>query len=141
MSEALDIDEPLNVHRLADEETDPMLLQWARFRPLFQEAMEEGFWTIEDLEQKIAHKRAFFFPGKNAALVAEIVGYPGGERAMQALWACGDMAELMQMAPGLEAIARMMGCTSIVIEGRKAWERALKPMGYEPWSVTVRKAL
>lgn len=141
MSEALHTDETETVHRLA-EPVDPLLSQWARFRPLFAEAMGEGgFWNIEDLEQKIAHKRAFFFPGRDAALVSQIETYPGGEKVMQVLWAAGDVAEILSMAPGVESIARMMGCSSMLIEGQKAWERLLKPQGYEPWSVTIRKAL
>lgn len=140
MSEAFEIEDGENVHRLAEPQ-DPSVLQWAKFRPLFEEAMGDGFWTVEDLEQKIAHRRAFFFPGKNAALVSEIAAYPGGRSAMQVLWAAGDVTEAIEMLPGVEAIARMMGCSSMLIEGRRAWERLLKPQGYAPWSVTVSKAL
>lgn len=120
---------------------DPLLSQWARFRDLFASAMGDGFWTVEDLEQRIAHRRAFFFPGRNAALVGEIQTYPGGENVFQVTWAVGDVEEMLHMAPGVEAMARMMGCSSMLIEGRHAWARLLKPLGYEPWSVTVWKAL
>jgi hypothetical protein len=123
------------------EAADPLLVQWAKFRDQFAEAMTGGFWTIEDLETKIAEKRAFFFPGRDAAMVAEIVIYPGGTRAFQVMWACGSVPELLQMAPGVEAMARMMGCDEVLIEGQEAWKRLLKPLGYELFSVTVRKAL
>jgi hypothetical protein len=124
-----------------DTTVDPLLSQWARFRDQFREAMEPGLWTIEDLEQKIAHRRAFFFPGRNAALVGEIEEYPGGALLFQVIWAVGDVAELLGMAPGVEALARMMGCSGMLIEGRPAWVRLLKGQGYEPWSATVFKAL
>lgn len=140
MSEALHTDETETVHRLA-EPVDPLLSQWARFRPLFAEAMREGFWTVEDLEQKIAHKRAFFFPGKESAIVTEVSTYPGGEQVMQAMWAVGSTDEIVSMTPGVEAVARMMGCTTVLIEGRAAWLKVLAPLGYEPYSVTLRKAL
>lgn len=120
---------------------DPLLSQWARFRDQFAEAMGDGFWTIDDLEQKIAHRRAFFFPGRASAVVAQIEVYPGGERVMQSLWAVGDVAEIVQMIPGIESVARMMGCTSILVEGRPAWKRALAPLGYGEWSITLHKAL
>jgi hypothetical protein len=45
------------------------------------------------------------------------------------------------MAPGVESMGRMMGCTEMLIEGRAAWAKLLKPLGYEPFSVTLRKAL
>jgi hypothetical protein len=88
--------------------------------------MGDGFWSLEDLEQKIADKRAFFFPGKNAAVVGQIEIYPGGAQVMQFLWAVGDVAEVVAMEPGLVAIARMMGCNAVLIEGRAAWARLHK---------------
>lgn len=123
------------------ESVDPLLEQWARFRDQFADAMGDGFWTIEDLEQKIAHRRAFFFPGRNAALVGQIEVYPGGERVFQFLWAVGDVGELVAMVPGCEAMARMMGCTAMLIEGRPAWKRVMAPLGYRPWSMTLHKVL
>ena len=139
MSEAYEA--PENVHRLNGEATDPTLIQWARFRDQFAEAMGGGYWTLEDLEQKIAAKRAFFFPGKAAAVVGEIQVYPGGARAMQFTWAVGDVDEIVQMEPGLVAIARMMGCDKVLIEGRPAWAKLMKPLGYETFSITVEKAI
>lgn len=130
-----------NVHRITGEPDDPTLIQWARFRDQFAEGMSGGYWTLEDLEQKIAAKRAFFFPGKAAALVGQIEVYPGGERVFQVLWAVGDVKESMVILPGVEALARMMGCTSMLIEGRSAWRKLLAPVGYVPWSVTLHKAL
>ena len=45
------------------------------------------------------------------------------------------------MAPGIEAMARMFGCQETLIEGREAWRKLLQPMGYELFSVTLRKRL
>jgi hypothetical protein len=121
---------------------DPLLSQWSRFRDGFAEAMtDNGFWTIDDLEARVASRRAFFFPGAKAAMVAQIEAYPGGARVFQVLWATGDPDELLRMAPGIESLARMMGCTETLIEGREAWRRLLKPMGYDLFSVTLRKVL
>lgn len=140
MSEPLLNDEPETVHRLV-EPVDPLLSQWAKFRDQFASAMRDGFWTVEDLEQKIAHKRAFFFPGKDSAMVGEIVTYPGGKQIFQVLWAVGTIEELVSMAPGVEAVARMMGCQGALIEGATGWEKVLKEHGFEVWSTTLYKAL
>lgn len=140
MSEALDTREDDTVHRL-HEAADPILLLFAKFRDGFADAMGDGMWTIEDLEQKIASKRAFLFAGANSAVVGEIVPYPGGATVMQMLWATGDVAEIAALAPGVEATARMMGCTMMIVEGQKAWERVLKPQGYGFMSTTLRKVL
>ena len=115
---------------------DPTLLQWARFRDVFAERMTDGFWTLEDLEARIADHRAFFFPGKAAALVGQIDVYPGGERAFRILWQVGDTKEADAILPGVEALARMMGCTSMLFECEKG-----DVAGYQPWSVTLRKGL
>jgi len=121
---------------------DPLLSQWARFRDGFAEAMtDDGYWTIEELENRVASRRAFFFPGANAAMVAQIEVYPGGAKVFQVHWATGDVAELLKMAPGIESLARMMGCTETLIEGREAWRKLLEPMGYRLFSVTLRKTL
>ena len=126
--------------RLAGE-VDPLLSQWSRFRDLFKAELEGGLWTVEDLEQRIAHRRAFFFPGKAAALVGQIEVYPGGERVFQFLWSVGDVAEIATLIPGCEALARMMGCTAVLIEGTADWRRTLKAQAYTLWSVTLHKAL
>lgn len=119
----------------------PMAAQWARWRDRFAEAMDGSFHTIEGLERLVLQGRVQLWPGRNAAIVTEIVTYVGGERAIQGLWAAGDVAEVMDLIPGAEAYGRLMGCTSVLIEGRAGWARALKALGYAPWSVTLRKAL
>jgi hypothetical protein len=131
-----------NVHDLVDR-TDPVMVQWARFRDRFAEAMAESdsLYTIDELEQRIATHRAYLFAGKNAAVVGQVEPYPGGAQAMQISWACGDLGEILSLAPGIEAMARMVGCTVMIVEGQKGWERLLKPAGYEFFSVTLSKAL
>jgi hypothetical protein len=119
---------------------NPLHAQWMRWRPMFEEAMSDGLYSIGMLERSIGQGRSIFFPGKNAALVGEKVSYHDRD-VFQVLWCVGDLEEAVGMAPGVEAMARSLGCAEMLIEGRKGWERVLKPMGYEPWSVTVRKAL
>ena len=145
--------EPMDADALAPEElngaqvinlqmtVDPLLSQWARFRDEFASSLTDGFWTIEDLEQRIAHRRAFFFPGAAAAVVGQIEVYPGGQKVFQFLWAVGELPEIVRMVPGVEAVARMMGCTGMLVEGRQAWARVLKELGYDLWSVTLFKEL
>jgi hypothetical protein len=130
---------PVEVNLTGD--VDPMLLAWARFRDQFAGAMTDGFWSIEDLEQKIASRQAFFFPGAGSAMVGEIQVYPTGKKVFQVTWAVGEVGELVAMAPGVEAVMRMMGCSGILIEGERAWEKVLEPHGYKPFSTTIYKAL
>jgi hypothetical protein len=119
---------------------DPTLVQWARFRDQFGEVIKKdgGYWTLDDLEARVASHRAFFFPGKAAALVGQIDLYPGGERAFRILWWVGDDAECAKILPGVEALARMMGCTSMLLEDPGIDTGVA---GYEPWTATLRKGL
>lgn len=122
------------------ETLSPLQVQWAKFRPQFEEAMAGGFHSIDGLESEILRGDVYFWPGANAAVVAKRVEYDG-ETVMQTLWAVGDLAEVITLEPAIAASARIVGCTSILVEGRAGWTKLLKPLGYEPWSVTVRKAL
>lgn len=119
----------------------PLVAQWLRFRDQFAEAMEGGPHKIELLEADVMAGRAYFWPGENAAVVATVLEYPGGARDLQTLWAVGDAAEVLTLEPGIAATARLLGCSGVLVEGRRGWERMLKPLGYEPWSVTVRKVV
>lgn len=121
--------------------TTPLAKQWARFRDQFAEAMEGGLYTVEDLEVMIVTGEAYFWPGVNSAVVAKRVVYPSGEAVMQTLWAVGDIEEVVALEPGIAATGRLLGCSSMLVEGRAAWTKVLKSAGYEPWSVTLRKAL
>lgn len=122
------------------ETVHPMHAQWSKWRPEFAKAMDGSFHTVDALERLIFQNRAQLWPGARAAIVTEIQDYPG-ERVLQALWAAGDVDEIIALIPGLESFGRLMGCTSVLVEGQKAWQRVLKPHGYGHWSTTLRKAL
>lgn len=139
MSEAFDTDE--QVLRLDPEAEHPVLACLEQYRKLLEPALGGSFYTWGDVRRAIAENRATLWPGKASAMVTEDVIYPSGERAMQVWLGGGDLEELLRMAPGVEAAARLRGCTAVLIEGRKGWERPLKAMGYDLWSVTLQKAL
>lgn len=119
----------------------PLLAQWSRYRDQFAEAMAGGPYRIDDLDEEVLSGKVYFWPGREAAVVARRVVYPSGEATLETLWAVGDITEVLSLEPGMAATARLLGCSAIHVEGRKGWERILKAHGYEPWSVTVRKEL
>lgn len=126
---------------VAPDAVSPMAAQWAKWRQPLAEAMDLAFDTMEGLEQMVFQGRLQFWPGRGAAVITEIYTYAGGEKVIQAKWAAGDVAEIMEMVPGIEAFGRMQGCTTALVEGREGWVRPLKPLGYSRWSVTLRKRL
>lgn len=121
--------------------THPLAEQWAKWRPRFAEAMDLTFDTMDGLEKMVFQGRLQFWPGQEAAIITEIYTYAGGEKVIQAKWAAGDMTEITQMAAGIEAFGRSQGCTTSLIEGRGGWAKPLKVLGYQPWSVTLKKKL
>lgn len=133
--------EPLPVPELKDvtQEVQPMNPQWARFRDQFAEAMKGSFFTIEGMERAIGQGRAMFFPGENSAVIGEVQNYEGGIKIMAVTWAVGSLPEIKNLSYGIEAVARLLGCTKMLIEGRDGWAKELRGLGYKPFSRTVVK--
>jgi hypothetical protein len=115
---------------------------YLHFRPQLAEALDPAFYPIEHLDALILSGRACLWVGADAAIVAEIRDYPGGARVVHGLVAAGRIEEITaHLIPKAEAWGKAMGCTSAIIESRSGWMRALKPNGYEPHQVAVRKEL
>lgn len=121
------------------------LPDWAgyrRFRDQLAEAMDPAFYPIENLDELLLSGRARLWVGEHAAIVAEIRDYPGGARAVHGLVAAGRIEEInAQLIPQAEAWGKALGCTCAIIESRAGWMRALKPYGYAPHQVALRKEL
>lgn len=128
------------VQEVAADFVHPLAAQLERCRPWLEEGMADSMFTWDQVRALVFQGRAQFWPGKNAALVTEIITYDK-TKAIQVITAGGEMVELKKLATGAEAYGRMMQCDYAIVEGRKGWERALKDDGYEFYSVTVRKAL
>ena len=119
-----------------------MSQDYARFRPLFAEALDPRLYAIEHLDGLLCSGRAQIWFGEAAAIVTELRTYPAGARAIHGLVAAGALDEIVdRLIPRAEAWARSIGCGFAIIESRPGWARALKHQGYEPHQVAVRKAL
>lgn len=134
------IDDEPEVAQIGPRADNPAVAQLDRCREWLEPALEGGFFSWPDVVSSLHQGRAMLWPGRNSAIVTEDQIYPTG-RVMQVWLAGGDMAEILQMAPGIEAMARLRGCVAVLVEGRAGWAKMLAPMGYAPWSVTLQKAL
>lgn len=120
-----------------------IVVEWARCKPWIEAALEHdgGFHNVEDIEGYIASGSAQFWPGARSAVVTQFWNFPRA-KALNYWLAGGDMEELLDdMQPVIEAWARDNGCTHIVIAGRKGWERAMKPHGFEALWTALGKRL
>ncbi len=123
-------------------QASPAMKEWERCKPWIEAALEGGFYGIGYIEGLLnrPHNPGQFWPGKNAAIVTEVQDH--GDHRVLFCWAAGgDMEEVLAMASGIEAVGRLLGCQYAMSEGRGGWARVMKKHGYEPYSVTIRKAL
>lgn len=112
------------------------------FREQFREAMDERYWPIEWLDERLLAGRAQFMRTENAAIVVEIRAYPGGAVDVHGLIAAGVKDEIInELIPAAEEWGRQRGCTAGVIESRPGWSKAMKSHGYEVSQIAIRKEL
>ena len=123
------------------EVAKPPDAHWARCKGWIAEGLAGSLLKIEDVEAALSKGEAILWPGQKCAIVSEFVTYPSGERASQVMSAGGDLDEILAMIPGMEAFARLNGCSQSIVEGRRGWERVLKASGYGFLSVKLEKAL
>ena len=99
-----------------------------------------GTHTFNDIATGVLSGRFQLWPNKNAAVVTEIVVYPQ-LKDLHYFLAGGDIEELKQMRPIIEAWGKSVGCTRVSLAGRKGWAKTfLKDEGYEPrWFVLAKE--
>jgi hypothetical protein len=97
--------------------------------------------SLEQIEEKLGDGRLQFWPGARSAAVTEIAAF-GGRRAMIVRYGGGELDELLQtIEPALCAVARAMGCTLILSEGRMGWKKAAQARGYQFAWLTMLKEI
>ena len=115
---------------------------YQRWRPAFAAAMDTRLHTPEWLDARILAGSAQFWRSEHAAAVTEIRNYPTGAYDVHGLVAAGDIGEVRdRIVPQVEAWGRAIGAIGIVVESRPGWARALRPAGFEPHQLAVRKDL
>ena len=109
-----------------------------RCRGWLTPALEDASWA--EVAGELAARRAQLWPGERAAMVTTLQITPQGPTCHVWLGG-GELSELLEMAPGIEAWARAQGCAFVTLSGRKGWARALKRRGFAPWGEELRKRL
>ena len=119
------------------------MTDWAGYlhwRAAFAAAMDRRLHTPEWLDARILAGSAQFWRSDNSAAVTEIRTYPTGAYEVHGLVAAGDVVEVRdRIIPQVEAWGRAIGALGIVVESRPGWARALRPAGFTPHQLAVRK--
>lgn len=104
--------------------------EWDRCRPWIEAALarDTSGRSIEDIKRDVEGGKSFLLSAPNSAMVCSIIE----TRALHIYLGGGDLVELKQSQPAIDALARHHNCTQITIWGRKGWERELRSFGFEP---------
>lgn len=114
--------------------------EWLRWKPELAKACDGSHFTIEGIEANLQAGFWRLLAHDDCCYVAEIQTYPA--QVTCTLWfVAGDIPALIAGLPDVEAWAKLNGCREMLIEGPMGWKRVLAPLGYAPWSITLRKGL
>lgn len=102
---------------------------WLRCRPWLLPALRREGGDEDDLIADLNAGRAQLWAGERSAMVTQCVGEARG-LCLHVWLAGGDLAEILEMKPGIEAWAHAQGCTYVTIDGRPGWVRVLRRHGY-----------
>lgn len=79
--------------------------------------------TKRDVWREIKSKNAQLWPLPNGAIVIKIGATPNGKKQLQWWLAGGDLREICETKPQIEALAYKLGCRKAQIIGRDGWAR------------------
>ena len=113
---------------------------WNRCRGWILAALRPECASETELFSDLMAGRAQLWAGDRSAMVTQCVaGDPGP--CLHVWLAGGELAEILDMKPGIEAWARAQGCTHVTIDGRAGWTRVLRRHGYAPRGVELERRL
>ena len=120
-------------------------LQWLRSeldrcRQWIQAALDRdiGTHTIDDVWELIERGVAQLWPCENAAMVTVYEPYPR-KTILRGWLAGGDLQEILDSVPRIEAWSLKSGCSGILVHGRDGWLR--KFTGYSKAGTSIYKEL
>lgn len=121
---------------------DGRLAEMDRRREMIDEATADGLHRYETLRDLVAKGLVQVWFGDRSVMFSEVQSYDA-HMAIQCFAAAGCRAEIEGVVrPAVEAWGKSQGCDLALVEAsRPGWEKALKPHGYDRWSVTLAKAL
>lgn len=114
---------------------------YLRFRSDIEALLDPALYSITWLDRQLIEGVFRAWAGENAIIVTGLKQYPTGAVDIEGIVAAGDVGEIVSgLIPRAEEWARGAGCVGAIIESREAWSRLLKPHGYSPHQISIRKA-
>lgn len=99
-----------------------------------------GTHTVDDVVDNVLTGRMQLWPAERGCAVTEIVVYPQ-KKVLHVFLAAGEMDQLFDMIESAAEWARGQGCTAMTLAGRLGWQRAMKPLGWEPKMIVMEREI
>lgn len=117
-------------------------MDYWKFRDGFASILDERYYPLEWLDSQIWAGFVKVMACDDAAILIEIKTYPGGAMEVHGIAATGDKDSIvLKLIPQAEEWGRSNGCDRATIASREGWKTVLKPHGYEPHQLVLRKGL
>lgn len=94
--------------------------------------------SVQDVMQRVAGGSAYLHELDNSIIITEIVEHPN-HSVYHVFIACGDLDEVLDFVPIMEAEAKTFGCSYLSFTGRLGWHKVLKDKGWSTQLVTAYK--
>lgn len=113
---------------------------WSKVKDLLEDALEysDGLSSIDDVRDMLAENRGDLWVGEKSAIVTQSLE-GRGIKALLYYLAAGDLSELKEMTVYIESLAKEVGCSKVLINGRAGWGKALG--GYKERTRVFEKEL
>ena len=101
-----------------------------------------GTHTFDDVQESVQAGAMQVFARPRSIIITEIVQYPRS-KALHMFLGGGEMEEIEDMFPEIEAWARSIGCSAVTATGRHGWARTFmtRKRGYESVATVYSKEL
>jgi hypothetical protein len=101
-----------------------------------------GTHTFEDVQESVQAGAMQVFARPRSIIITEIVVFPQ-RKVLNMFLGGGEMEEIEDMFPEIEAWAASMGCAAVTATGRHGWARSFmtRKRGYESVATVYSKEL
>lgn len=124
-------------------------LYWPHVSSWIESAIADAghCWTVDDVIERLGNKMMQLWCIWNdrnmiGCLVTETYQTARGFTCGLPIVYCSDMERALPVVlETIESWARSLGCVRLQGEGRRGWERALRPLGWKTITTQVEKVL
>lgn len=113
--------------------------EYLDWRDRLAAANNPKFLPIEYIDERLAEGKAFFIATTEAAMVLELLQYPGGAKVVSVIAAAGNKDEILgRLGERAMEFGRSLGCDHAMVPGRAGWAR-LRPDFFHYQTVLVKE--